>query len=233
LPAQNTTSSDAPVRNAADPPRCPPEEPIISASRSYGLPATRPRARNAGITGGSSTDPPPGLGQRSVRDRAPVLAHEAMRVHGRAPQPPPRPRSIDVPRCLRSAHPDERPTRHGRPLPLRTMRSADRVASASARGGASLGVCWCPWSRAGVPGPRELEQAGKPVRSPEEGAMSAHQLLDAARPTSVSGDDARSSRRPDPAEQGPPVPGGPARDRRDRCGHAPGRRRPPRPADAR
>ena len=50
--------------------------------------------------------------------------------------------------------------------------------------------------------------------------MSDHQLLDAAGRPPVSGDDARSSRRPGPPEQGPPLPGRSPHGRRDRRRHA-------------
>ena len=63
--------------------------------------------------------------------------------------------------------------------------------------------------------------------------MSAQQLLDAAgRPRSPATMPGHHAGRI-PAEQGPPVPGRSADGRRDRRGHAPGRRRSSRPADAR
>ena len=49
------------------------------------------------------------------------------------------------------------------------------------------------------------------------------------RPPAIAGDDARPSRRPDPTEQGPPVPRRSTHGRRDRRSHAPGRRQSPRP----
>jgi hypothetical protein len=110
LPSQNRTSSDAPARNAADPPRCPPEQPISAPREATAV--GDPHEMRGSWAGRA---PIRLRGSDGCRYAIVLLrwAHEAMRA--RAAPTAPRPRSIDVPTSVRSVHPrDARFDRAGR-----------------------------------------------------------------------------------------------------------------------
>jgi hypothetical protein len=113
-----------------------------------------------------------------------------------------------------------------------TMRRAGCVASATGRLSGSSRARQRPVNSCPVLWPSSVEQGGTCPLS-RGGSHVFSSVVGRCRPSPIPGDNARPSCRPGPTEQGPPVPGRSAHGRRDRRGHAPGRRHSSRPADAR
>ena len=135
-------------------PRCPPKEPIVSASRSYGLPVTRPGPRTRGPRAGRALIRLRGIDGRLYAIVLLRWAHEAMRARARAPTAR-RPRSIDVPPMCAIRTPGRRLIRQGRRFP------SGRGARALARSLAPASCIRRPEPSPGTPrpGPRSCNRS--------------------------------------------------------------------------
>lgn len=159
-------------------PRCPPKEPIVSASRSYSLPVTRPGPRTRGPRAGRALIRLRGIDGRLYAIVLLRWAHEAMRARARAPTAR-RPRSIDVPPMCAIRTPGRRLIRQGRRFP------SGRGARALAR---SLAPASC--IRRPEPSPGNTSSRSTLLQSLKRPSRSASRASGVA-PPSATGREAR------------------------------------------